>query len=545
MARWATAPMDRQQIQLFCPTLDQMISPEHPVRLFDEILRGLDWSEWEACYVLVHGQPPIHPRIVGSVLLYGLSQGIRSSRRLEWAVANALDYLWLAEGRTIDHSTVCHFRKDHAAQLKALFRQIGRVAMHLGLVRLNQVALDGTKLRANSSRHSTATAATIEQRLTELDKQIEAAMAQWQQADQQEQELFETGGGYEHLPRKLADLRRRQEQLRQALVAAQARAAEAPKPESVAVSVADPEAPVAPNKEGGFAPNYTPMATVDATAGVIVAADVLPDSDESEALVPAVAQVQAVCGAKPQQALADAGFSSGPNLQAMDRQQVEAFIPSGSRSDPQDNPARRADLSEPVPAEQWDRLPVDRSTRRLGRTAFVYEAARDVYVCPRGQALPYARTYDKFRRKGPIPVRQYVCATCAGCPLAGRCLSPKASRRTIDRDEHEPLREAMDARLRSPAGRATYRLRQWRAEGTFGVIKSVMGVRQFLLRGLANVRIEWTWIASAFNLRKLAQHLRTLGPQALQAALGQVRQAAWDLTRQAALRPTRQAAGVR
>ena len=506
MARWAAAPLDRTQVAMFSPTLDAVIPADHPVRLFDEILGGLDWSEWESEYVLVQGQPPIHPRILASVLLYGLSQGIRSSRRLEWASGNALDFLWLASGRGLDHSTLCLFRKGHGPALQKLFRQIGHVAMQLGLVRLNQVALDGTKLKANSSRHATAKAATLEQRLAALDEQVEAALAQWQQNDQQEQELFESSGGYQHLPRKLADLKARQGHLAQALARARQQAAGQAKP--VAVSVADPEAPIAPNKEGGFAPNYTPVVTVDATAGLIVAADVLEDSDESAALIGAMAQVRENFNVKPAQVLADAGFCSGPNLEAMRQQAIEAFIPSASRHDPADNPARRDDPTVPVAPEHWEKLPLDRSTRRLGRTAFVYDQPLDQYRCPMGQALGFTRLHHKQRRKGCITYRQYECRHCEGCPLGGKCLTKQARRRVIERDEHEPLREAMDVRLRGEAGAAIYRLRAWLVEGTLGVLKSVLGVRQFLLRGLANVRTEWTWIASAFNLRKLTRHLR-------------------------------------
>jgi hypothetical protein len=388
--------------------------------------------------------------------------------------------------------------------------------MQLGLVRLNQVALDGTKLKANSSRHATAKAATIEQRLAALDKQVEAALAQWQHNDQQEQELFETAGGYQHLPRNLADLKARQGRLAQAL--ARARQQEADKAKPVAVSVADPEASIAPNKEGGFAPNYTPTVTVDATAGLIVAADVLEDSDESAALIPAMAQVRENLSALPQQVLADAGFCSGPNLQAMRQQEIEAFIPSASRRDPADNPARREDPTQPVAPEQWEKLPIDRSTQRLGRTAFVYDQPHDQYRCPMGQALGFTRLHHKQRRKGCITYRQYECRHCDGCPLRGKCLTKRATGRVIERDEHEPLREAMDVRLRSQAGQSVYKLRAWLVEGTLGVLKSVLGVRQFLLRGLANVRTEWTWVASAFNLRKLVAHLARHRPGQAAAA---------------------------
>ena len=105
---------------------------------------------------------------------------------MEWACGNAVDFMWLAEGRTIDHSTFCDFRTKFKRELKDLFRQIGRVAMHMGLIRLNQVALDGTRVKANSSRHATASAKTLEQRLQVLDEQIDEMLAEADQVDQQD-----------------------------------------------------------------------------------------------------------------------------------------------------------------------------------------------------------------------------------------------------------------------------------------------------------------------------------------------------------------------
>src|SRR4051794_20488842 len=99
---WAEAPMLRQQMALFAPTLDAMISPDDPVRL--------DWSAWEAEYDGKRGQPPIHPRIVAAAMLYGLCRGVRSTRKLQEACCYRLDFLWLVEGRQIDHTTFAKFR---------------------------------------------------------------------------------------------------------------------------------------------------------------------------------------------------------------------------------------------------------------------------------------------------------------------------------------------------------------------------------------------------------------------------------------------------
>src|SRR5438552_17418577 len=94
MAHWATSPLDRNQVTLFAPTLDQSIASDHPVRLFSETLDALDFSEWEAAYVRVLGQPPIHPRVLACCILFGLSLAIRSSRKLADAASNRLVLIW-------------------------------------------------------------------------------------------------------------------------------------------------------------------------------------------------------------------------------------------------------------------------------------------------------------------------------------------------------------------------------------------------------------------------------------------------------------------
>ena len=132
---WAEAPMNRQQTVLFGPTLDSTISEDDPVRLFDEVLAGLDWSGWEAHYDGTRGQPPIHPRFLCASLVYGLCRGIRSSRKLEEACRYRLDFMWLLEGRRIDHTTLAKFRTRFAEPPERPVSAIGRVAMSLESVR--------------------------------------------------------------------------------------------------------------------------------------------------------------------------------------------------------------------------------------------------------------------------------------------------------------------------------------------------------------------------------------------------------------------------
>ena len=159
---WAEAPIDRHQVLMFHPSLDGMIPDGHEVRLLDETLRRLDWSEWEAEYQRLRGQPPIHPRILAGLWIYGLARKIKTSRPLEYACIHNIDFIWLAEGRQPDHTTLAKFFTKFKTQLKSLFKQIVKIAMTIGAVRLGEVAFDGTRVKAHNSRHNTLTAASIQ-----------------------------------------------------------------------------------------------------------------------------------------------------------------------------------------------------------------------------------------------------------------------------------------------------------------------------------------------------------------------------------------------
>jgi len=494
---------------LFRETLGDRISQDHTVRLLWEVLNGLDWSGWERHYVLVAGQPPIHPKVMAGAILYGLTHGIRSSRRLEWACVHAVDFMWLVEGRTIDHSTFCDFRTRFKQELKDVFRQLGRVAMHMGLMSLNQVALDGTRVKANSSAHATASAKTLEQRLAVLDEQIERMLAEADEVDGREKDLFGDSVSATALPHELRDLTQRQERLRKALQAAQKADGKRQKSKEASkrpakVPVADPESAIMPNKEGGFAPNYNPVAAADGECGMIVDADVLNEINEAETVIPTVERIEASFGRKPEQFLADSAFATGGNLSDLAARGTEALMPVDQTLGPDQNPARRGDPSAPVSKEDWPKLPRRSRTGKLDRAAFVFDEAQDCYFCPAGRALVFEQVKTKGRANGAASqYRVYKCPSCAGCGLAEDCLSGQAKRRTVSHDQYEDVRQAAAARLKTKSGKQAYARRAHLAETPNAVIKQVLGLRQFLLRGLEKVRTEWLWACTAFNMRKL------------------------------------------
>jgi transposase len=528
MDYWAEAPMSRQQMALFAPTLDSMIDDDDPVRLFDEVLGGIDWSTWEAEYDGRRGQPAIHPRHVAAAILYGLCRGIRSSRKLEEACNYRLDFIWLLEGRSIDHTTFAKFRTKFAKPLKDLFKQIGCTAMHLGLIRLCEVAFDGTRVKANNSRYATRTAKTLEEKLAALDELFDQMMADMTATDASEGKQRTLEGQDDsptHLPEELANLEGRRQKVRDALE--QARAADEtrrkkgtnPEKNPAQIPTTDADSRVMPNKEGGYAPNYTPTATTDGHCGFIVDCDVTADVNETELAVPSVDEIEDTFGAKPKRFLTDGGNNSGKVMEEMEQRDVEFYAPVESSQPQEGNPAFRDDPTQPVPEAAWSELPRN-NNGQLDKSCFVYNAEEKQYYCPQGHAMPHEKMKPESRGGVRIVKQVYRCTACAGCGLAPDCLSPTTKHgRTITRDDYEEVRERTASRMAQASSREVYNRRPHIAETPFAILKSVMGIRQFLLRGLEKVKTEWRWAVTAFNLAKLVKEIARLRADASDLAV--------------------------
>jgi hypothetical protein len=273
------------------------------------------------------------------------------------------------------------------------------------------------------------------------------------------------------------------------------------------VPMNDPESRVMPNKEGGYAPNYTPVATTDGQCGFIVDCDVIAQVNETSEAVPSVDRIAENLGEKPARFLTDAGNISGAVQHAMEERGIEFYAPAESSQPQPGNPALREDPTQPVPESEWPNLPRN-SQGQLDKSCFVYDAANDQYYCPQGQVLSFEQNKREEERGDR---RVYRCDACAGCPLAARCMSKQNQRgRSVSRDEFDEVRERTAARMATDEAKELYKQRPRIAETTFGILKAVFGLRQFLLCGLEKVRIEWRWAATAFNLKKLVRHVGRL-----------------------------------
>lgn len=521
----AEPPLPRDQLQLFPSKLEDIIAAGHPVRLLDELLDLCDLSAFEKRYDGLRGQPPYPPLSLVKIWLYALSRGIRSSRRVADALIHQVDFIWLANGYTIGHVTLSNFRKDFGEDLKLVFRQLGRIAYEAGITRLNQVTFDGTRVKANNSRRNTLTVAGLERHIAELDRQIGEFLKASEQADQADDSRV---GTVEADP-EVADLKQRKEVLlkardQAAQMDAERRArmgkkAAADHPAQIPMN--DPDSRVLPNKEGGMAPNYTPLTAVDVGSDLILSEDVLGEANEHPALLDTLQRIEADLGVSVPAVLTDGLNGTGQNIAALEGSKTELFSPVSEPATTSPNPAERADPTQPVPEADRPQLPLN-GQGKLDRSCFRYDAEQDLYYCPQGQPLTYAETKPREVSGEVLQARTYRCHTCAGCPLAQQCLSSQNKHgRTISRDEYTPQRERHAAKMATPEAKATYRRRLHAGETPFAHIKRVLGLRQFLLKGLERVKTEWCWACTTYNVTKLIRKMDQIRTRSVPAVVPQ------------------------
>lgn len=504
---WTAPPLNREDEFSKGIPLDDIIGEDDPVRRLAQIIEAVDWSDWEKAYSLKRGQPPIHPLYLGGILIWGMINGLRTSRQLERACKLNADYKWLALGFEPDHSTICKFRKKWDSELKEMLSCLCRMGQKHATTETISIGTDGTQIRSNSNRHGARTASHLEQKLIQLNQNFEKQLEEMMILDalDQHDQL-----GRVELQTALDRIERDKRKVRQALDVAIERDAikrrsEGKSASPVRVPVTDPDSSILKNKDGGWAPNYMVIGTVNSDTGMVTDAQVLDGGNEASVVPSTVDAAQKIYGRKPDEIMFDGNFPTGENLELLNKQGIRVLAPM---SVPADNPATRSDLNQPVPADQWDRLPI--RAKKLDRAAFVFDELSNSYYCPMGRKLPYYHTTKRKNKRGDktIKVREYKSLNCEDCPLAPKCLSKKAKQRSISRDEYEPLREDLCKKMQSEEAKSAYAKRAPVCEGLFAHIKSRMNVRTFLMRGRSNVSKEWHWTCIAYNVQKLMNYAK-------------------------------------
>src|SRR5712671_4516433 len=440
------------------PTVGDFVAKDHLARFVLSLVKDeLDLVEITGTYGSERGQPPYDPTMMTALLLYSYSCGIYSSRRIAKACRERVDFMSIVALDPPDFRTISDFRKRHLKALSKLFLQILRLCEKAGLVKLGHVALDGTKIKANASKHKAMSYARMEDRAAELEAEVAKWLSSAEAADAAEDQLHGRDRSGDEMPDWVADKQRRAEKIRaaKAELEAEAKAAAEAKlkaedeaarkreaegrrnggrqaaPPSTAPDAkaqknfTDPQSRIMKSKDG-FVQAYNAQAAVDAEAQIIVAQDVTQSAVDCGQLVPMTDAIEANLGRKPAQLSADAGYCSQANLAGLEARNIDGYVATGR--------------------------------------------ARDAVA-------------------GKVEV-----------PAAPPSTQPAGSPTRV---------EAMRAKIKAGGHASPYRLRKQLPEPVFGQIKQARGFRQFLMRGIDKVRAEWAIVCTAHNLLKLA-HRRTL-----------------------------------
>jgi len=440
--------VDRQTGFLLPPSVDEWLPERHLARFVVEVIDGLDLRTLSGSY-RGSGSASYHPTVLLGLLVYGYATGVFSSRKLERATYDSVAFRFIAANDHPDHDTIATFRRRFLKEVEGLFVKVLLLAREMGVLNLGTVALDGTKIHANASRHSALSYEHAGKLEAQLKAEVGALLAQAEAADKadipdgmsipkelerREKRLKKLAEARSKIEARAAERLAHEQAEYEAKIAAREAKAKArgkkpggkpPAPPAVGpgpsdqINLTDEDSRIMPVPGGGFEQCYNAQAVVTADSLLVVAPDVVQAANDKQQLEPMLGKLAALpadLGA-PQTVLADNGYFSAANVAACAAAGIEPFL-------------------------------------ALGRA-------------PHHPSLA-----ERFAAAPPAP------------------------------ENPTPL-EAMTHRLATPEGKKLYGLRKRTPEPVFGIIKSVLGFRQFLLRGLDKVRGEWRLVTMAWNLKRI------------------------------------------
>jgi transposase len=448
---------NRSQVLLLPPSLDDWVPASHPARFVADLVDSLDLDALGFRQSPGdEGRPHYAAQLLLGVWLYGWMERVRSSRGLEKACLRDMGFVWLTSNLHPDHNSLWRFFRDNRKAIRKLFKRVVLVAAQSGLIGFALHALDGTKVRTASSMDSALHRRALHEQLKKLDAIVDESI------DQIEHEEREPSPECS-MPASLADAEERKKRIREQL--AQLDAAETDH-----LHPSEPDARVMKTREGPRLA-YNAQAVVDHDSDMIVAAEVCADETDHEQLVPMLEQVRETCGQTAEQTVADAGYASGRQFEEAEKRHLPVLVA--------------------VQSESSDKGP-------YAKSHFTFDAERDVYVCPRGEVLPF----EGLQKRGKDNMRRIYRCRNDQCPVKGQCTTDKKGR-AIKRLLTEDAFERQVARQSSADKRTLMGLRKEIVEHIFGIAKAVDGFRRFSVRGLEGVRAQWALLALAINLRKL------------------------------------------
>lgn len=439
-------PVDRDTYYLLPPSVDDWLPENHLARFIVEVIDQLDLTKLTRKYA-GRGSAAHHPSVLLGLLVYGYATGVFSSRKIERASYDSVAFRYIAANTHPDHDTLAHFRKSNLAELEDLFVQVLQLAQAMKLVKVGKIALDGTKVKANASKHKALSHGHIEKLEAQLREEVKTLMAKAETADREAQaEGVDLPGEIARREARLAALAaakakiqaRSQERFQQEQQAFEAKVVrreaqrqagrkprgKEPQPPKAGpqdkdqINLSDEESRIMP-VSGGFEQAYNAQAAVDVGTMLVIATSVTQQPNDKQQVEPMLDRLQALSETlgTVDTLLGDNGFFSAANVKACAARGIEPLI-------------------------------------ALGREA---------------HHLPLE---ERLRPDAPPP------------------------------ESDDPVAK-MAARLKTREGRQRYGRRKCTVEPVFGIIKQVMGFRQFLLRGLNAVTGEWKLVTLAFNLKRM------------------------------------------
>lgn len=360
-------PYQQNQLLLLPPSLDEWLPENHLARFVSELVdETLDLSGVYASYTERRGYPPFDPKLMVKLLIYGYSTGRRSSRGIEKRCVDDVAFRYLAGGARPDYRSIARFRRRHLKALKGFFLQALNLCRQAGMVRLGQVAVDGTKLRANASRRKAMSYGRMVTREKQLAAEIVALLADAERVDAEEDARLGKDNRDEDLPGEMARRETRLARIRKAKAeleeeareaaaekarekakkqgktdaeieeAADSAAATAVPADKAQRNFTDAESRIMKTSDGSFHQCYNGQAAVDSEHQVIVAADLGTCAADAPSLIPMLDAVIENCDAAPGAYIADAGYNSEDNLEEVGERGVNAYIATGRQKHHED-----------------------------------------------------------------------------------------------------------------------------------------------------------------------------------------------------------------
>lgn len=454
---------ERQQITMFPRSIEEYVSKDDPVRVYDAFVEALNFNELG---IRLNdnkvGNPEYNPVAMVKLLIYGYSYGFRSSRKLERALCHNVSFIWLIGGLTPDHKTIANFRKNNKKALKNILKQCAQLCVKLNLIEGNTLFVDGSKIRANASIKNSWTSLKCERHLKKIDARIESILDECEKIDEQEHGQ----GSLVQLQDDLKDATVLKDKILTIMK-------ELKEHNKESTNTVDPDCRPMKSVHGSHA-SYNTQLVVDEKNGMIVNSDVVNDATDINQFAEQINQANEVLDKPCNTACADAGYADTEELQKIDEQNITVIVPS-------------------------QRQALHHEARPFNKEQFHYDSDNDRYLCPEGHHLTYSfNCPEKKHRVYQISHK----SICHSCRYFGICTNSKNGRR-IRRLELEHVKEKLETQYKQVQSQAIYKLRKQKAELPFGHLKRNLGVKAFLLRGLEGTRAEISLLANCFNIARM------------------------------------------